>query len=536
MNMQPDLTRLFSIDDQQQEAHSAPATRISLPEIIAEYHARRDGGEITKERADGTLEVVTSFEGVDAELAAFDKACSQMVAACTLGTSGHTGTNFWGREGRPKPDPEQVKMGLLQSAWRQIYTGLNVDKIAPVGDKTKFQTMLADPPELSLENIRDQFGDYLLDPRQHILRGLAEQFADLDPSFRSHETMKIGVKGLPKRIILRSFGDYYSGYGSEKLQDVVRAIMTYLDRPQIEWPAYRKWCQYHGGLPQFIETRYSEGDMVERDNAVLIAKRYVAPGAFNPEDWAVWTDPLPELELRRFQNGNAHIHFAPDLLKAVNLALAEFYGEVLPDCPEATETKRRTSTEVSKDLQFFPTPAKVADRLCSKSGMPPGEDGICRVLEPSCGEGAIMEAVKRYALSDNNDYYCRVDNCRKRPQMSVQGIEYDAGRAATARSKGFQVHTGNFLQVKPQPIFDVVLMNPPFYGKHYQAHVEHARKFLKPDGVLYAVLPESAVSSHDYTERPERGQDTWEDLPVGSFSASGTNINTGIARFFAPSA
>ena len=104
----------------EQEAHSAPATRISLPEIIAEYHARRDGGEITKERANGTLEVVTRFDGVDAELAAFDKACSQMVAACTLGTNGHTGTNFWGRDGRPKPDAEQVKMGLLQSAWRQI--------------------------------------------------------------------------------------------------------------------------------------------------------------------------------------------------------------------------------------------------------------------------------------------------------------------------------------------------------------------------------------------------------------------------------
>lgn len=274
--------------------------------------------------------------------------------------------------------------------------------------------------------------------------------------------------------------------------------------------------------------------MVERDNAVLIAKRYVAPGPFNAEDWAVWTDPLPEIELRRFQNGNAHIHFAPDLLKAVNMALAEYYGEVLADCPEATPTERRALTEVSTDLQFYPTPAKVANRLCSKAGMPPGEDGICRVLEPSCGEGAIMEAVKRYALNDNNDYYCRVDNCRRRPKISVQGIEYDAARAAIAREKGFQVHTGNFLQVAPQPIFDVVLMNPPFYGQHYQAHIEHARKFLKPDGVLYAILPENAVSSHGYIERPERGQETWEDLPVGSFSASGTNINTGIARFFAP--
>lgn len=513
---------------------SAPAERPDLPSLIEEYYARRDGGEITTVKADGTLEVIATYEGVDAELAAFDKACSQMVMACTLGTQ-HTGSNFWGREGRPKPDAERVKMGLLQSAWRKVYVGLQVDKIAPVGDKDKFETMLADPPDLCLENIRDQFGAYLLDPRQHILRGLAEQFSDLDPAFRSHEKMKIGVKGLPKRIILASFGDYYSGHGAKKLQDVIRAINTYLDRPQLDWQAFDNWCSYHNGLRQFSKTRYSERAMVEREGTVLIATRHVAGGPFNVDDWAVWTNPLPDLELRLFRNGNAHVHFAPDLLKAVNLALAEYYGEVLPDCPEATHTEKRASTDLCKDLQFFPTPAKVADRLCSKSHMPAGDDGVCRILEPSCGEGAIMEAVKRYALNDNNDYYCRVENRRKRPQIVVQGIECDEGRAATARAKGFQVQTANFLQVKPEPIFNLILMNPPFYRKHYQAHLEHALKFLKPKGVLYAVLPESAAGAHGYIQRPERGSDTWEDLPVGSFSASGTNINTGIARFFAPS-
>lgn len=144
-----------------------------------------------------------------------------------------------------------------------------------------------------------------------------------------------------------------------------------------------------------------------------------------------------------------------------------------------------------------------------------------------------MEAVRRYALSPNNDYYCHTTNRRKLPQIAVQGIECDEGRAATARAKGFQVQTANFLQVEPAPIFDVVLMNPPFYGKHYQTHVKHALKFLKPGGVLYAVLPESAAGAHGYIDRPDWGQDEWEDLPVGSFSNSGTNINTGIAKFTA---
>ena len=107
-----------------------------------------------------------------------------------------------------------------------------------------------------------------------------------------------------------------------------------------------------------------------------------------------------------------------------------------------------------------------------------------------------------------------------------------AKRAAEAEAKGYRVQVANFLQVQPNPVFDYVLMNPPFVGKHYQKHVEHARKFLKPGGTVLAILPVTAVTDHNYID-PGRGWDRWKDLPVGAFSESGTNINTGIAKFFA---
>lgn len=66
-----------------------------------------------------------------------------------------------------------------------------------------------------------------------------------------------------------------------------------------------------------------------------------------------------------------------------------------------------------------------------------------------------------------------------------------------------------------------VVMNPPFYGRHYVKHVLHALKFLKPGGVLVSVLPASA--HYDHKELEGR----WEDLPVASFAESGTNIPTG---------
>jgi predicted RNA methylase len=207
---------------------------------------------------------------------------------------------------------------------------------------------------------------------------------------------------------------------------------------------------------------------------------------------------------------------AAEMLRQVNKALAEYYGEVLPDCPEAAP-KRAKSTEVAKDLQFYRTPAAVADQLvkqaCPREGF--------RVLEPSCGDGAILDALRRFAIEGRVDF-------------SAQGVEVHPGRAEEARAKRHHVQIANFLQVAPSPVFDLVLMNPPFYGKHYQQHVEHGRKFLKPNGRLLAILPISAVTDHGYITGDLRGWDRWRDLPVGSFSESGTNINTGIATFGAP--
>jgi len=232
---------------------------------------------------------------------------------------------------------------------------------------------------------------------------------------------------------------------------------------------------------------------------------------------------MGDVWLKRFANGNGHLFFGPDMLKTVNEGLAEFYGDVLPDCPEEAP-KKRTGTAVSKDLAFYRTPDAAADELVSRVSLRDNP----RILEPSCGDGAILDALRRKVDRDCRQYGASEYNCR------VVGIEYDKERAAQAEAKGYRVQVANFLQVQPSPTFDYVLMNPPFVGKHYQKHVEHARKFLKPGGVVYAILPITAVTDHGFiSEKDLRGWDKWRDLPIGSFSESGTNINTGIATFCA---
>lgn len=414
-------------------------------------------------------DIVAEYEekagAIPATLAAFNDAMAKAETACNIG--GAYGGRLFPHG--TTPSEHQARAALLKSAWRHVYQGLHINTLATAKERKAFDLTLEDPPEFTLDNIRATFGEYVLDPRFSILKGLAEVFGDLDPAYKSHSKVKIGVQGLPKRIILHSFGSYGS-WGYDRLRDTLNALNTYAGRPHVS----------HNDLRELIDSAGEHG-----------------AGYYHG------------VELRTFQNGNGHLIFDPETLREVNLALAEFYGDVLPDTPDEPRAKRQ-STAVSKDLQFYRTPDAIADRLVSHVTI---RDGY-RMLEPSCGDGSLLRAFRRYVLKH------RLQN------VGCMGIETHAGRAEKTRQAGFNVLTANFLQCSPVADFDLVLMNPPFYGKHYQKHVEHARRFLKPGGVVAAILPVTAYTDHGFVDRHN-----WRDLPTAAFRESGTNINTGIATF-----
>lgn len=366
-----------------------------------------------------------------------------------------------------------VLSALLKSGWKAIYDRLQIDQIASAKDKKLFERTLEDPPALTFETAKATFGDYYRRPRWHILRGLAETFADLDPAFKSHSKVKIGVKGLPKRVIINNVSRYGS-YGRDKLRDMINALAVFNGQPLMDHSEFSELDELHGIMG------HKAGEVKIRG-----------------------------LTIRKFQNGNAHVFFSPEMLLDINRALAEFYGDVLPDA-EDEGVKPRQSTAVSKDLQFYPTPKAVVDEILSAAGVYApreysGAPPALRVLEPSCGDGRIL------------------DEIRARGSRGF-GIEVHAGRAAEARAKGHSVLTANFLDQPPREEFDAVVMNPPFYGRHYLKHVNHALGFLKPGGTLVTVLPASAWYDHQEL----KGE--WRDLPTASFAESGTNIPTGYLR------
>jgi len=447
---------------------NVPALQTTVLDLIDEYERKR--------------------ASIADEIAALDAAHVRMKMAASI-----QGTFVDQITREPHLHESTLQKLLLQSGWRAIYNRLQVDRIASAKDKKLFDQTIAAPPALTFDNAKATFGDYFVRPRFHILRGLAEAFADLDPAYKSHSKVRIGVKGLPKRIILTGWGDYGSGWGVDRFKNIANALATYQGRPHVDWSEMSAISGWHK----------SGADAVLDGKTVTWAEK----DTLEPKQVGVNRG----ITVRRFQNGNAHVFFDKWTLLDINRALAEFYGEVLPDA-EPDDVKPTASTAVSKDLQFYWTPPEVAEEALEFAGVYQSTDytrsrGMSpgRVLEPSCGDGRILDAIRQ----------------RGHPAL---GVEYHPGRASEARAKGHNVLAANFLDQPATPEFDYVVMNPPFYGRHYVKHVRHALRFLKVGGTLVSILPATAHYDHGELE----GE--WRDLPVGSFSAAGTNVPTGLLR------
>lgn len=168
-----------------------------------------------------------------------------------------------------------------------------------------------------------------------------------------------------------------------------------------------------------------------------------------------------------------------------------------------------TLREKRQSAQYFPTPESVVQRLIELAAMKPGME----VLEPSAGSGAIASAVATSGAS-------------------VDCIERDPGYATVLTETGAArtVQVADFLTVPAEPRYDRVVMNPPFTKGADMAHVEHALRFLKPDGLLVSVMS-WAVTFHGrktakFRALVEARRGTVEAVSEGAFAESGTNVDT----------
>ncbi|WP_217548870.1 methyltransferase [Pantoea sp. GbtcB22] len=169
------------------------------------------------------------------------------------------------------------------------------------------------------------------------------------------------------------------------------------------------------------------------------------------------------------------------------------------------------------DFEFFPTPPDVVRHVIHLANI---RDGMT-VLEPSAGQGAIAKAAHDAAADVMIDMY------------ELMPANNDALHALNLRLSSIGEPV-DFLTVEPNPVYDRVVMNPPFGRQADIKHVTHALKFLKPDGLLVSVMASSVTFrsnklTTDFRQLIEERGGHIEELPEGAFKSSGTMVNTIIA-------
>jgi SAM-dependent methyltransferase len=165
---------------------------------------------------------------------------------------------------------------------------------------------------------------------------------------------------------------------------------------------------------------------------------------------------------------------------------------------------------------FFATPVDVAERLLTDPALPSLPAGAKRILEPSAGRGALLDALSGTGA--------RVECCEILPRFRDLLTEREANL----------IPEPNFLAYRPGPVYDGVVMNPPFAVEGdalaYVTHIEHALDCLAPGGVLLSVAPGGFASRQDRRVRELRerveASGAWVKVEGEAFKASDTGVRT----------
>ncbi len=423
---------------------------------------------------------------------------------------------------------ERVARRLVDlSVWQALFEHTDMETLMDRQSKREFRAMLEYVPEetgrdgelINREEIERSIPPVTVDTVTATLeqkraempetwaRGVANAFSELDPRFKSHDGFKVG-----SRIILtRCFSQWggWNSYTDERaaLIDIERVFLVLDGKP----PEGAK------GIAHLV-------DEARRGNGL------------NPSQGCVEGDYF---RFRWFKNGNAHLWFTRnDLVHKVNQTLADYYGGALgygrdsaehaPDDPEERFSQAMERAH-PKGYAFFPTPEALAKTVQSEAQL--FSNTPLQILEPSAGTGSLSRHLLGVDLDDVSwnlrDKYAEI-----RHHVDCVEIQPELCGALRGSGKYRRVINRNFLKMPVEPIYDRVVMNPPFDRGRDMEHIVHALRFLAPGGRLVAITSASArygtSNKHKAFHRMLRryGKPRWRDNPAGSFAESGTNVNT----------
>lgn len=170
---------------------------------------------------------------------------------------------------------------------------------------------------------------------------------------------------------------------------------------------------------------------------------------------------------------------------------------------------------LKKDFQFFATPPDLADELVQIAEI----DKSHNILEPSAGQGAIVEAINRRLPG-------KVVNCYELMESNRVVLE----RIPTVALIGDDFFTPTIRR------FDRIIANPPFTKNQDIDHIRRMYDRLADDGIIVSVASAHWVLSMNKKEVAfkkwlnEEVNAIVRDVPPGTFKASGTNVEARIIK------
>lgn len=164
---------------------------------------------------------------------------------------------------------------------------------------------------------------------------------------------------------------------------------------------------------------------------------------------------------------------------------------------------------------YFPTPNIITDQLIELAEI----ENDMSILEPSAGNGNIMESITNYTKQNNITIH-------------LKGLELNFGLVDILKLKQYQVKQGDFLELTHHSMYDRIIMNPPFSNLQDIDHVLHAFNCLKDGGKLVAIMSEGSFFRNDKKSLQFReflsNHGYSIELDSGAFKDSGTMVKSRI--------
>ncbi len=369
-------------------------------------------------------------------------------------------------------------------------------------------------PPVTVDTVEATLKHFMASAGEIFQRGIANAFSKLDRRFKSHDGF-----GIKDRVILTNAFSEWGGWNYHRAH---RDSLIDIERVFLVMDGKDPRATYAGIVGVIDE---------ERKGMHSSGVQSVHEGDY--------------FRVRIFKNGNAHLWFTrKDLVVKVNKLLADYYGEVIgygsggPEHVTEEDVFESKALTPAKQWGFFPTPASLVDKILENAPMHRSYEDRhkrLRILEPSAGTGNIssrlatpIDAGEGWG-DDRKEYSYR-------PVVDVVEIQPHLAKELEESGVYARVTNADFLAVAPDPVYDLVVMNPPFDRERDIDHVTHAWKFLKPGGTLIAIMSagtewrqtKKAKAFQKMVETHSRGGwgRPWHDCPEGSFKEAGTNVNT----------